>query len=111
MKGTPITTSAFAGMGPAALKSAMIFSQEATVPLDFQFPPRRYLRVPSGAASPLEEPAGREQLSANAMVEIGVEKYCTTETILVTKCVSKATVAKIRVWNSLNPEVGTQIYR
>ena len=73
MKGTPMTTSEFAGMGPAALNSAMIFSAEATVPLHFQFPPRRYLRVPSGAASPLEEPAGREQVSANAMFEIRVD--------------------------------------
>lgn len=74
MKGTPITTSALAGMGPAALKSEQIFSTEATVPLAFQFPPRRYLRVPSGASAPLEAPAGREQLSANAMIEIEVDK-------------------------------------
>ena len=69
MKGQPITTSAFAGMGPAPLKSAMIFSAEATVPFAFQLPPMRYVRSPAGAAFPFEEPSGRLlQASANAIV-------------------------------------------
>ena len=37
MKGQPMTTSALAGMGPAPLKSATIFSAETRVPLDFLF--------------------------------------------------------------------------
>ena len=67
MKGQPITTSALAGMGPAALNSPMIFSQDAMVPLAFQFPPSKYVRVPAAAGEPLEELSGRESVE-KAMV-------------------------------------------
>lgn len=69
MNGTPITTSALAGIGPAPLNSEIIFSHDATVPLAFQLPPRRYVRVPSGAADPFEDPAGRLQDEAKVMME------------------------------------------
>lgn len=70
MKGTPTTTSVLAGMGPAPLNSPMSFSSEAMVPLDFQLPPMRYLRVFSGAGLPVEEPEGREQAEAKDMVAL-----------------------------------------
>lgn len=68
MKGHPMTTSALAGMGPAALNSSMSFSRDATVPLDFQLPPIRYLRWPSGAGVPVEEPTGRAQEEAKVIM-------------------------------------------
>ncbi len=62
-----MTTSALAGMGPAALKSETSCSREAMVPLHFQLPPMRKVRVPSGAGEPVVAPSGREQDAAKDM--------------------------------------------
>mmetsp|Transcript_2455 Transcript_2455/g.1521 ORF Transcript_2455/g.1521 Transcript_2455/m.1521 type:complete len:216 (+) Transcript_2455:429-1076(+) len=58
MYGAQIATSTLAGIGPASLKVLTSSATDAMVPLHFQFPPMRYVRSPSAAGSPTDNPFG-----------------------------------------------------
>ena len=76
-----MATSQLDGIGPASLKVLTRSSCSARVPFDFQFPPIKYLRSPSGAGT--EDPFGRALLDEDDRLRVKYTREAPTAAAMV----------------------------